>query len=389
MQNSHVQSLKKLSEPILWRLEVLLESLGIEFIFRELRTSVVRFFKNPRKSQLAFISDFEQWLTDGANMVVACEKIAMAARQSGARNSFNERAAVAISGGLQSGKSVALSMKGYFDDEIIDIFNIGEQTNTLGELLSHYMKNLDDIKELRATTIKRLLYPLMIVSGLLSTFYIIGVQGVPQLLEITTLERLPSLSRDLVDLSLHIAQFGMLYSFITIMFIITVALAQSRYIGPLRPQLDRFFPPFIIYKSLVANNVIKRIALLTRSGISLSETISILLRNSAPYERSYYELIIRKLGNSTGSIAEYLDVGLLNNEIFHRLQALSSLEGEAAKYHAIFVAGDRSGKAAKKSIVNSSRLLVFLIWVSVAILGSVFAFGVLDLIFNIDQLIRK
>lgn len=381
-------SVSNVRESIAWRVEVFFESLGILFFLKDGVKKASHQWKNPNKEQFVFIEDFEEWMRDGANMVVACKRIAEAARAKGVKNTFQERAGESIAAGLTSGKSVADSMQGLFNKEIIDIFSIGERTNTLDVLVAEYRKNTEEVSAIINKVVKKFIYPSMVFSLLVSVLFVVGTIGVEKIQELVPLSRLPGDARQLVEWGQHVAAYSNVYSAMVFALFVAFTTSKSRLVGPVRDWMDKYLPPFKVYKALVANTVMKRIAMLSRSGISLNETITLLQKNSTPYEKSFYNQVKVNLTSKHGSVAEYLDVGLLDPSIFARLNALSSLEGEKAKFNAIFVSGERSGKVAEKSISDMSRMTIWLFWVATGILGFVVVLGILDFTFNIDKMIQ-
>jgi type II secretory pathway component PulF len=376
--------------PITWRLEVLLDALGLKIFFNHIWSKAVMIIKNPEVKQIAWIEDFGQWHADGANLVLACEKMEKAALVRGkSKKIFAERASKQIGISLKRGKSVGAGMVGLFDPQIIDLFTIGERTGTLSLLMKEYLRNIEEKKALRGIAIKRLTYPLVLSACLIVGLIAIGQYGTPALAEMIDITKLPDDAKTLMAVAEHLANYFEWYSTTLSLMWLAFQLSKNKYTGLYRAKLDRYLPLYSIHKSMVANDCIKRIALLSKSGISLNETVEFLLKSCTEYEKSFYMKMHERIVNGTGSIAEYLDVGLLEDEIFQRLSALANLEGEDAKYHAIYVAGDRSGAAAKKRIEQGVRIIQPVAWLFMISLAMITMLGAVDFAMNVDQLVSS
>ena len=133
--------------------------------------------------------------------------------------------------------------------------------------------------------------------------------------------------------------------------------------------------------------IVQRIGLLSNVGMPIGATVKVLMKTATPYEHHFYKRILRNTTSTTGTVADYLNVGLLNADVFQRLSGVAKQEGESTKIKAILAASRESGAAAKRSLTNMLFSIQATLWVLFAILGGVTGLGLVLLTFQIKHII--
>jgi type II secretory pathway component PulF len=369
--------------------------LGLHTFFSEMKNNLVMKIHSPVSKQLSFLEVLNEWLSDGTNPVVAIKKMRESALRAKRKDKFNIRAATSILTVMENGQPLSEGMKGIFSPEIIDLFNVGEQTSTLDIMLRDYLKHLQEKRELQQGALKRLLYPFAMILMVFSLMVVIHEKGVPYLLSMNLdVSKARGLTKALFDTSSIAATLSPYITTIFTFAWVFYSVSKNNYVGkkswlPSRNFLDRIVP-FSIFKQFVAMGIIKNVALLSKTGLSMKVIITILSRHASPYERYYYDKIRANVSNKTGTIATYMDVDLLADDLFQKLDSLAAQKGEQAKLKALDISGKRSGQSAKNKINTLLQIIVPLAWVvmvgmtMLVVLGVIgFASGAKAMLINI------
>lgn len=368
------------------------DSLGVSFFIKDMKHALYMKIRNPIQTQIKFIVDLNEWNKDGSNILNALREIRNSALRTDAKDSFNERAAEKIIISLENGKTVSEGMKLNFNDEIISLFEIGEATNTVDILTQEYIANEQSMKAVSKGVSGKIVHPLTLLTVVITLMVSIHNIGVPMLLGMGLhIEKLTGDAQTLLEYSEIIASIWPLLSWFMLSTWLLYVFTKNSYAGtsnylPSRNWLDKL-PHYSIHKRLTAMKLIKQISMLSRAGLSLTNTVSILMKSATAYERYYLNKMDVLIRNETGTIAKYLDVGLLGDDLFQRLASLAKQEGEQSKMNAIYVAGERSGDAAQAEIKKTMRYILPVVWLLMIGLTLILILGIISFNGNVKNLI--
>ena len=119
------------------------------------------------KKQQQFLEDLSVLISDGVPANRAIEMLTKL-YDGGAK-----KAAIAVSKGVASGKSLTESMEGWFDDNTVELIRVGEEGGMLAEIIKNAAQALSRKAGSLATVIAALLYPLtVLVAGCIIMVYI-------------------------------------------------------------------------------------------------------------------------------------------------------------------------------------------------------------------------
>lgn len=200
---------------------------------------------------------------------------------------------------IKAGKnfSSALSLyPQYFSSLYIALIKSGEATGKLSEILLKLSDNLEKQKTFRAKLRGALIYPAFIVLGMIVVAFIMMTFVVPKLLDLyKDFDATLPLSTQLL---LFISTFFTNFWFLIIIFVIVGIALFKRYANT---ETGKFFLDSLFLKIPVIGNVVKMAALvdstrtlsiLTSSGVSLLETLNIVVETSPNiiYKRSFVKI---------------------------------------------------------------------------------------------------
>lgn len=369
-----------------------LDRLGISFILEDLIKSVWMAINAPRKKQIEYLIDFDAWVSDGANLLDAVREIRMASIKQGNKNSFEVRASNSIERALINGNQISDGMLANFSDDLVSIFRIGEEAESVRELFQEYIKQEAERKAVFKSGATKLLQPIGLLFFTISILIGVNDYGVPMSEKYgLNLNLLTGLPGKMISLAEHVS-FIWPYVFTTgIIGWLVYKLTRDYYVKsspflPSREFLDSFFP-YSIHKEFVAMGIVQKIGLLSKVGMPINACVKVLSKSATPYEEKYYEKIRRNATSSTGTVADYLDVGLLNTEVFQRLSGIAKQEGASSKVKAILAASRENGVAAKRSLSKMMLGIRVSLWLIFTFLGGVTALGLVLLTFQLNNII--
>ncbi len=372
---------------------------SVNAIFNHLMNRYVRF---PVSKQINFLIEFNEWMKAGSQPQRACYamiEVHSQSRRQGGKASVIEEIAQKILLSLGRGDGVTGGMKDYFHPEIIALFKVGEETGTTVEMLEQYVLDKNMIKKVNKDGLKQYLYPVMVSLLIIAIFFMIGMklEGAESFINMNAV---PDFAMMLFD----VANFT--YQYIIVLFIgligtfiyykhwskITLSYERDAVLGEYDPQLrfelDKFFP-FSITREYNAMLMLKNVALLAKTGMTLNDSFNHLKQFATPYMRQHYDFAIRKLHEKSANAGVFLDTGLLSTEIKQYLMVVSEAPNADSKIKAIIFAGEKSTDLYMKFIQRINKVLVILAWFFALCLMGILAMGFMDIYFNINAIFKK
>ena len=374
-------------------LEQYLDKLGLSHFFQHSIKRIKMRYKNPRKAQVEYLVGLDQWVRDGVSLLAAVKEMKAAAIQHSAAGSFQVRASNHLEIALENGFPLSEGMRTVFDDDFITLFKVGEASGNISELLSSYLQQEELRRSVMKQGVAKTYYPAALVLTIVGMLITINDYGLIEAqkagFDLTKLKGVPA-----TTLSVASAVSSM-WGFFTCMAAVAwagYAMSKNYYVGkwgglPSRATLDKYIP-FSIHKEFVAMTIIQRIGLLSKQGLPMGQIAQLLEKSATPYEAGFYQKIQARTTATNGTVANYLDIGLLNPVIFSRLSGIAKQQSEKAKVNAILAASRESGNAAQKHVQSTLRNITILLWGAVVTLGGVTGAGLLLFSFQVKQIIQ-
>ena len=356
------------------------DRLGVRVFFDDAYKAMLMAFRSPRKQQVQYLIDFDQWVKDGANLLDAVREMKTAALRLGKKRSFPYRASVSIEKALVNGLTVSEGMKGIFSQDLVSLFRVGEETHSITLLFENFIKQEDERSAVFKGGVKRLVYPSILLLLTFSILVLLDYIGIPKAKEMgINLELLSGIPGTTINLARGVTTYLLPVVYLLFVLYVFYKITKNHYVSqwgflPSRDAFDKIFP-YSIHKEFVAMGIVQRIGLLSSVGMPLGAAVKTLMKSATPYEQKYYQMISIKTGSSTGSVADYLNVGLLNAEIFQRLSGVARQEGEHTKIKAILAASRDSGTVAKKRLDTMLYGVLVVLWLLFIVFGGVTGLG--------------
>ncbi|MGP4943214.1 hypothetical protein [Pseudoalteromonas nigrifaciens] len=368
------------------------DRLGVSFILEDFIKSIRMSVMSPRKKQIAYLIQFDVWVADGANLLDAVRELRIASIKQGNKNSFEVRASNSIERALVNGNQVSDGMKQNFSEDLVSLFKIGEEAESVREMFGEYIKQESERKAVFKSGVGKLLQPIGLLLFTISILIGLNDYGMPLANQYgINLERLTGIPSKMVNLASKVSFIWPYIFFFMVASFVIYKMTRDYYVKkflvlPSREFLDKFFP-YSIHKEFVAMGVVQKIGLLSKMGMPINACVKVLSKSATPYELKYYERIRRNATSSTGTVADYLDVDLLNTEVFQRLSGIAKQEGANSKVKAILAASRENGVAAKRSLSKMMLSLRVFLWVLFTFMGGITALGLVLLTFQLNNII--
>ena len=290
---------------------------------RKLSNNIVMGFKYWQfgtKAQLAFLEDLYVLINDGIPANRAVEMMAQVTR------GLTREVAHSLSLKISQGQPLADGMKEWFSPNVVEIVRVGEAGGALAQTMQSAINMLSQQGVAIGSFVAAVSYPLFVI--MIACFVIIYLNNsvFVQFQAIKPMDQWPDAGVRLV----HIAQFIQAWWWIVILSVVVVLITLRRvlanYVGELRPTIDKF-PPFSLYRRLVAARLLETLGLLVSNGVVFKSAIRVLQYQANPYLNSHLMMAEHLLSTGKSNIAEVLNTGLIENEDLMRLRVMAEVKG--------------------------------------------------------------
>lgn len=270
-------------------------------------------FKISGSTRGEFYEGVSSLISSGLSLGEAFRKWEEKLRQSGANLAYLDVLSYiqdAMSNGMQFSEAIRDIIP---SDEAIVIF-AGESGGTLEQSLMEAKRLVETKNEMRSSIVKATLMPAI---GMLMGWGITG--GVkfymfPEFAKVANME-----PEKLVAYASNPAVHWLwqLFPLLTGIFIAVIgiaiftAVAKDNLVGPIRDFMDKWYPPFILYRWINGGMMLLGLSsLLSSNALGFRKAISMLRDNASPYMKEKYDIMLDEIYEH-GDLSRAVNVGLL------------------------------------------------------------------------------
>lgn len=185
--------------------------------------------------------------------------------------------------GLQQGNPVSQSLANYIPSGERQLIQAGETSGKVFDGFREAKKMVEVSLEIRSALIGELLYPLMLLGVVIAILAVMSFQLVPQLLDAVPFSKWPPMARPLYYLSTGVAHYGIWVAVALAVAVWASIRSLPRWRGPRRETIDRWFPPWSVYREVIGSSVLIALAALTGAGVPISKSVSQLRLTATPW----------------------------------------------------------------------------------------------------------
>ena len=315
-----------------------------------------------RARQVAFIQDLNSWLQDGSSPAIACHAI-IKFGQNNPKLAHEVAVATAIYDALQSGKKISRGLKDWFSADIVMLFETGQEAGieSLGPIISAYLKQEESIKHARKEFFSPLKYPLIMSVMAWTAVYMYGTHVLPKFLDFMPSDRIPFVGQVIMYYVSAVQSWGVLVALMLVFFAIWSADMARNNASALRLAMDPHFP-LNIYKNFVAMRALKTLGILIETNYSPYDAARKMAPHASPYLRYHLDYLMNQISRGNQNLASALDSGLLPVRLLFRVENALKSENQQAKRRAISTAADRAGDEAIVAMSSTRQVLLLILW---------------------------
>lgn len=295
-------------------------------LLHEVQTQLSRFTKAFRrwqfgnKQQLAFLEDLYLLVNDGIPANRAVEMIAQVTR------GLTHEVALSITEKIGEGQQLADGMAEWFSPNVVEIIRVGEAGGALAQTMKSAINNLSQRGVAMGSFVGAMAYPLLVLVMACSIIVYLKSSVFVQFEAIKPIEQWPAAGQRLVAIGGIIQHWWWLVLLLIGLFTFFLFKMMANYIGEFRGVLDQY-PPFSIYRRLVAARMLETLGLLVANGVVFKVALRVMQYQANPYLLSHLMLMEHLLSTGRSNIADVLATGLIDNNDLMRLRVMAEVKG--------------------------------------------------------------
>jgi len=283
-------------------------------------TQKLRHLSFGRAKQQAFIEDLNSLVEDG---VPATQAIAAIERT--AEGAVKE-VAQSILEAFATGQKIADGMFGWFPQSVVAVIRSGEESGTLPNSLSAAGQALAQSSSVVSSLLSSLIYPtiVLILACVVAVFLKHSIFN--NFLAIKPLQAWPANGKAFMYFAGYVEKWWLLTIIAIVVGVIGFSRILKTFTGEIRDFLDGF-PPFSLYRMVVAARFMRALGLLISNGVTFHEALSILQDQATPYLTWHIYMMQLRLSSGRDNIAEVIETGLIAKEDMARLLVIAQGKG--------------------------------------------------------------
>ena len=266
--------------------------------------------------QWQWVEDYCCWLEDGCSPLQAAQAMRISAQQYGlaAEAQMAER----LYQCLRSGRPMTSGLKGCLDNELLQVFALGQQSDCLTELLQCYRDFQRRRYQLLLSLWRQRLYPLFVLLLVLLATLMAGQSYLPKLLAYAPEPVQHWSIKVVLWLAELMMQWGVLLITATVAFMWLYRWLGRCWVSPWRWRLEQL-GLFGYQRAMSAVWVTQMVALLLRHRLSLKDSLRRLQPLSNRYAGYHLQRMAKRLARGEQHLSQVMSTGLLTPELLFRL----------------------------------------------------------------------
>lgn len=175
----------------------------------------------------------------------------------------------------------------------------GEDSGKIHLGLAEAKRLAEIMKRLKSALIAELTYPLILFLLLCAMLTVISLKLVPVLIDAIPRAKWPSYSQGLYTLSNVVLHAGPFIVGGVVLAIVVSMRSLPRWRGPVRENLDRWCPPYSIYREMTGASFLIALSSLVGSGQAVSRAVERLTMSASPWLKVHLNRMQRSLLQGT------------------------------------------------------------------------------------------
>ena len=185
---------------------------------------------------------------------------------------------------VSEGRSFAASIRPWVSAFEAEIIAAGERSGNLGDAFTDALSAIRVRKTLIGTVVGKALYPFVLLLLFCGLLYVVSTKLVPSLATIAPPDDWTGSAGIMYAAAQYATNFGLATAVVFVLLIVAIIASFSRLTGTVRYYLDRY-PPWSVYRRIVGALMLKNVAVLIRSGVTMHDALTLLATDTTPYLR--------------------------------------------------------------------------------------------------------
>lgn len=229
---------------------------------------------------------------------------------------------------IRNGKSFSKSIVGWAPDKERIVIEAGEMAGRLDIALENAVFIHQGSAKFVKTIRNGVIYPIMLVAVAIIFLYVFGTQVIPAFDAIVPKERWTGIGAQMAFIS-DFVQDGLLQTLAVIMGLVALFfITLPRWKGKIRSVFDQY-PPWSLYRITMGSGFLISISSMHKSGIPLSQSLIILMRDANPWYTEKLQTTLRyvRSGQNFGQALHRTGFNFPDKEIVMDLKSYAELQG--------------------------------------------------------------
>lgn len=312
----------------------------------------VRVSRWSRPRQWQWVEDYCAWLDDGLSPLQASKVMTLHAQEYGLQ--AEAQLAARMHQHLSQGLPIASALKGVLADDVAVVFELGQQSHCLTELIHHYQQLAEQRWHLRMALWRQRLYPMFVMALVVAAVIVAGTSYFPRLSEFMVTP--PShWSIQIVEASAHwLSYWGLFAAGGMLLMLWGYAWLARSWLSKRRVRLEGY-GVFSMHRGLAVVWVTQMLALLLKHRVSLQLALQRLTPLGDSYTRWHIEQMAKRVANGEQQLAAVMNTGLLEKSWLFRL---SNCRQHEAAVRVLWRTALRSQELVKRRLLRRQAVLL-------------------------------
>jgi type II secretory pathway component PulF len=204
---------------------------------------------------------------------------------------------------------LSYTLQGWVSNEEIAIIDAGEESGELVDSLELAKNIIINQKKMKATLVKSLTYPFILVNVAIGVLFFLGNYVIPQITEsMGNPETWEGVARSLYDVSLFVQSkdfYIMIGGLLLMSVVIFKTMASDWFNSPVRKYFDKV-PPWSIYRDMQGAAFMISLSSMIKAGIKMHDSLIRMANNSSPWTKNRIRKIIHAQKSGHPNIGDAL-----------------------------------------------------------------------------------
>jgi type II secretory pathway component PulF len=282
---------------------------------------------------------------------------------------------------LKNGFPIVDAMRGWFADDFLLVFSASLNTSRPVDIIEKYMVVMDSFKDLLSVLWKKLLLPLVLLSGTFAMIIVLGTFVVPTLVSAVDATELTMPIKTVTAIASFVSNHGLLLLMLFIAISYGYRYASRNLTGGLRDQLDHTL--FTIPTQITSAKFFAMLSLLLEARMGIKRCLEILHGNMTPYVDDHIRRMLEKTQKGSTNMQQ-LDTGLLDSRLKIRLR-MASIQNASGNDKSLSLISQFAVKDVSSSLLKIAVSVSMVLWLSLIVMFAIMFNAMFDAIMLVSK----